>query len=147
MNHTFYKVTDVSTAISAACEIEKLCFCDPWIIDENMLSRGYYLQVVKDDIGNYAGYILFSDICGEIDLHRIAVLKEFRNKGCGYFLLELMTQTVKSMDASCIFLEVRSQNKPAVKLYEKFGFENISIRKNYYSNPVDDAVIMKFTNF
>lgn len=84
------------------------------------------------------GYLSYSNICGEIEICKIAVLPKFRKKGIATELLEKML----SDNYSKVFLEVRKSNIPAINLYKKLGFKEINRRKNYYSNPTEDAIIM-----
>ena len=87
-----------------------------------------------------AGYIIYSDIDG-VDLERIAVRENMRNKG---FAAKLMNALINTLDENGrIILEVRAGNTPAIKLYERFDFKMISCRKGYYTNPVEDAWIME----
>ena len=87
-----------------------------------------------------AGYIIYSDIDG-VDLERIAVRENMRNKG---FAAKLMNVLINTLDENGrIILEVRAGNIPAIKLYERFDFKMISCRKGYYTNPVEDAWIME----
>ena len=87
-----------------------------------------------------AGYIIYSDIDG-VDLERIAVRENMRNKG---FAAKLMNVLINTLDENGrIILEVRAGNTPAIKLYERFDFKMISCRKGYYTNPVEDAWIME----
>ena len=93
------------------------------------------------------------------ELQRIAVRKTCRRRGFADKLMERFTDIVYGNDISGILLEspdndqmsietriileVRAQNTPAINLYKKYSFKEISVRKNYYNNPVDDAIIME----
>lgn len=121
--------------------LETACFSDPWSITavENQLKSGNGVWLITEENGVPCGYALGSIICGEAELYRIAVLPCFRRKGLGDRLLSDFIEKCGSMDGEKIFLEVRSRNAPAISLYKKAGFEEISIRKGYYGD--DDAVI------
>lgn len=84
-------------------------------------------------LGYLAGVVLF----GELEVVRVFVSEGARSRGVGG---ELMGSALGEVGLA--FLEARSQNLPAVRLYQRAGFELVSVRVNYYSNPVDDAVIM-----
>lgn len=79
------------------------------------------------------------------DLLDIAVEPELRKKGIGSALMQFMIDECISRGVKEIFLEVRTTNTGATSLYKKFGFEQISIRKNYYSAPVCDGCVMRKT--
>ncbi len=86
------------------------------------------------------GYIIASEVAGETELLRIAVDKDYRNMKFGSVLLKAYIENEKE-NCNEFFLEVRCGNASARALYKKFSYEEIGIRKNYYSNPVEDAVI------
>ncbi|MDE6707412.1 MAG: ribosomal protein S18-alanine N-acetyltransferase, partial [Oscillospiraceae bacterium] len=75
------------------------------------------------------------------DLTNIAVAPEFRNQGIASKLLKFLLQELKNYH---IFLEVRISNIPAIKLYQKFHFKQVGIRKRFYQNPIEDAILMQY---
>ncbi len=77
------------------------------------------------------------------DLLDIAVEPDLRGQGIGSCLMQFMCDECKRRGVNEIFLEVRVTNTPAIALYKKFGFEQISIRKNYYSSPSCDGCVMR----
>ncbi len=81
----------------------------------------------------------------DAELIRIAVAKEYRRQGIGSKLLRDLIDETRRRDIHTIFLEVRSSNAPAIGLYEGAGFERVGVRKNYYSAPQEDALIMRYT--
>ena len=93
---------------------------------------------VADDV--VIGYCCISCLFDEAEILRIAVIPEKRNSGNGYVLLEHILEIFSEYGAANVFLEVRTGNIPARKLYEKLGFEAIYVREKYYSNG-DDAVV------
>ena len=96
------------------------------------------------DESGVVGYILGTKIPPEGEIYRIAVREDKRQRGIGYRLLSYGLKTEMGHGVETVFLEVRSQNAPARALYRAYGFKEIGIRKNYYQNPADDAVIMVF---
>ena len=86
------------------------------------------------------GYAMLYIVCGEADIIRVAVLPEYRRQGIAEKLL-LKSFEVNETDA--IFLDVRESNLPAINLYKLLGFVDTGIRKDYYSNPTENAVLMK----
>ena len=90
------------------------------------------------DSGRVVGYMGLQILSGEGYVTNIAVLPEYRRQGIAQSLIESCAQN--KMDF--ITLEVRKSNLPAIKLYEKAGFENMGIRPRFYTEPEEDAVIM-----
>ena len=94
------------------------------------------------DEGRVAAYLIGRIIPPEGEIYRIAVLPEYRRRGIGYRLLDYGMKTSRGAGLECAFLEVRSENIAAIKLYTAYGFTEVGRRKNYYRDPVDDAIIM-----
>ena len=131
--------------VPQVAELEKLCFSDPWseqsIASEldNVLALWY---VALDD-DRVVGYIGSQTVCGETDVMNIAVHPDYRRRGIGQILIEELIREVKNLGSISLTLEVRSSNAPAVSLYEKLGFSQVGLRKNYYRNPKEDALILR----
>lgn len=121
--------------------LEKRCFSDPWSLNSvaNQLESGSAIWAIISEADTPVGYVLGNVICGEAELYRIAVAESCRKKGYGDRLMTDFLCKCSEAKAEKVFLEVRSQNHAAISLYEKHGFERISVRKNYYGD--DDAVI------
>ena len=124
--------------------LEAAVFPDPWqerdIIDLITTEGAMCFTAVDGD--RVVAYFLGRLIPPEGELYRIAVIPEKRQRGVGYRLLDYAYKTSKGRGLESLFLEVRSQNVPAIKLYEAYGFERIGLRRRYYKNPDDDAIIM-----
>lgn len=122
-------------------ELEKACFNEPWTEEsiKNQLSGENSVFTVSEDNGNIIGYAFGTVIIDEGELYRIAVSPEKRGKGTGERLLREFVEKCRNNGAVKLFLEVRSRNVPARRLYEKIGFKEISVRRGYYGD--DDAVI------
>ncbi len=122
--------------IAEVYEIEKLSFAAPK--DEAVFTsdRNKYL-VAKLNKG-IVGYIGIEDVAGEKHIINMAVHPDERRMGIGKKLIE------KILDPNVVFyLEVRVLNIAAQKLYEKYGFNKVGKRKNYYADNGDDALIMR----
>lgn len=126
-------------------ELDKMCVgADGWSADsfrsEAKKDNGYVLYVVDNEnvIALLSGY----SAVGEADITSIAVHPEYRRKGLALRLIERFIEMIPD-DAESIFLEVRESNAPAIALYEKCGFERLSVRKNFYSQPRENAVVMQ----
>ena len=124
--------------------LEREAFPDPWgerdIIDLITTEGGMCFTAVDGD--RVVAYFLGRLIPPEGELYRVAVTPDKRQRGVGYRLLDYAYKTSKGRGLESLFLEVRSQNLPALKLYEAYGFKRIGLRPGYYKNPDDDAVIM-----
>lgn len=124
--------------------VEINSFSKPWSLksfeDELKNSAAKYFVATIEDV--VAGYIGMWEMSGQCDITNVAVLPEFRRKGVGKKLIEHLIQYCKNMQLSPIFLEVRKSNEPAKSLYTGFGFKEVGIRKKYYSDTGEDAIIM-----
>ena len=125
-------------------EIEKNTFSRPW--SQDALIKGcndennVYLVVIKDDqIVGYGGFISVLD---EAHITKIAVKEGYRRHGVGRILLSGMFDEARERGINSITLEVRRSNEAAIKLYERMGFEQTAIRKDFYMKPTEDAIIM-----
>ena len=92
-----------------------------------------------------AGYIVARESAGELHINNVAVRDQYRRRGIGSALLSRIMETAKRLKVQVAFLEVRSGNHAAQALYEKTGFKAIAQRKDYYSDPREDAVVMSLT--
>ena len=92
-----------------------------------------YIYLIEDKI---YGYLIVLDSIDVYEILAIATIEEYRNKGIAQELLD----KIKIKD---IFLEVRESNQVAINFYKKNKFKEISVRKNYYSEPNENAIIMK----
>jgi len=142
--------------IAEIAALEKECFSDPW--SEESLGTSYGMKILVGVSGNAEmfgcplknttkkvdGYIIIRTVTGESELLRICVEKNARRGGIGGKLLTEGLKLAKEDGAEKMFLEVRSKNDPARALYDKAGFKEAGVRKNYYSYPQDDAIIMVF---
>lgn len=124
-------------------KIERESFSDPWSESgfEAELGEDSCFIVAKDGDA-VLGYAVLRMIGDECELFNIAVDASLRGMGTGGALLEAVLFYAKMHGAVQIWLEVRESNEPAIKLYEKYGFSSVGIRKNYYTDPVENAVLM-----
>ena len=124
--------------------MESEIFGDPWgEVDINSyITSEFGMCFVATDESGVVGYILGRKIPPEAEIYRVAVRPDKRQRGIGYRLLSYCMKTEGGHGVETVFLEVRSKNAPAIALYKSYGFTDCGIRKNYYQNPNDDAVIM-----
>lgn len=131
--------------LRAVAEIEQES-PSPWTPDlilEELSFPGSMALVREDLEGVILGWCCARIVSGEAELLKIAVHHENRGAGNGDALLFYLETCLKDRGVEALFLEVRAKNQPALGLYRKHGFEQVGQRSGYYSNPVDDAVILK----
>ena len=125
--------------------IEQIFNLEKEIFKSSAFSKSYLNTLIKGDNSFIYVYLIDNKVCGylmildSIDVYEIlaiAAVEEYRNKGIAQELLD----KIKTKD---IFLEVRESNKTAINFYKKNNFKEIRIRKNYYSEPTENAIIMK----
>ena len=129
--------------IKAIAELEKVCFSEPWS-EETLLSAyktgtKFFVAVKNNKV---LGYVGISCIIDEGYITNVAVFPEYRRMGVGSALLNRIFSHACDEGLSFVSLEVRESNESAISLYEKFGFKIEGKRKNFYSNPSEDALIM-----
>ncbi|MCR5667209.1 MAG: ribosomal protein S18-alanine N-acetyltransferase [Eubacterium sp.] len=90
------------------------------------------------------GYALLYAAADEADITKVAVAPMQRRKGYGANLVMQLVVHGKQMGVNHYYLEVRESNEAARAMYKRIGFEEVGNRKNYYDEPKEDAVIMKF---
>lgn len=88
------------------------------------------------------GYITASCVLDEAELERVAVSSTYRGKGIGKILIDNLIDILRKRGIARLMLEVRTKNTNAITLYKQCGFVTDTIRKNYYINPSDDALLM-----
>lgn len=131
--------------IPFVCEIEKEAFTTPWSEEafRNELTHNLYAHyVVLEHEGRLAGYGGLWLIMDEAHITNVAVKAEFRGLGWGEKLMQRLKETALFLGARRMTLEVRVSNTRAKQLYEKLGFHGAGIRKEYYTDNREDALIM-----
>lgn len=110
-------------------------------MEDIKLKTAYELFTVEKD-GQVAGFIILSVVGIEAEILQIAVDRRQRNSGLGTFVMENIFSWCALNGVKNMYLEVRKSNRSAVELYKKTGFEVVGNRKNYYDDPIEDALIM-----
>ena len=128
--------------VSAVAELEKQNFSEPWpeIAVRSELTNKLALWLVAVEEGEVLGYVGSQTVLQEADMMNIAVSDSHRRQGIARLLVE---ELIRQLDAYQLTLEVRSSNAPAIALYEKLGFTQVGLRKNYYHKPKEDALILR----
>lgn len=136
------KMTDAD--IADVAEIEKSCFSSPWTEDglRSELTNTQAEFFVLEYDGAVAAYMGMHIVLDECYIANIAVSPAYRRRGLGKSLVENALKVSKEKNCSFITLEVRVSNAPAIELYAGCGFESVGERKNFYSAPMENALIM-----
>ena len=103
-----------------------------------------FIYVLRTPEHPVAGFCAFWLVADQAHINNLAVLPELRSCGLGTQLLEAVIAEAAHLGAVVVTLEVRESNTPALKLYQRAGFKQEGIRKNYYTKPVEDALILSF---
>lgn len=125
-------------------ELERLCFSEPWsekaLAEEIGNPAAYFVTAVED--GEILGYGGMHTVLGESYIDNIAVFPEYRGQGAGRAVTQALTKKAREANGVFITLEVRASNTPAITLYTTLGFEKAGVRKRFYTEPEEDALIM-----
>jgi ribosomal-protein-alanine N-acetyltransferase len=125
--------------------LERICFADPWsalAFSEEIRRGPEALNRVLRLPDRLVGYSVAWTVVGEVHLANLAVDPAFRGQGAAGALLHDLLREGTRRGAEVVWLEVRISNAGAIRLYEKFGFRAVSIRKNYYVKEREDALVM-----
>jgi [ribosomal protein S18]-alanine N-acetyltransferase len=152
--HPNIRIEKMQTAdLDEVLRIEALCFSMPWTLqmfetelNDPKISFPLLARWIENqehpETAPICGYCVFWHIVDEIHIGNLAIAPDYRRKGIAAHLLEYIVQLSKEWKIRQISLEVRLTNHAAIQLYESFGFYQAAIRKQYYSNPIEDAIVM-----
>lgn len=130
--------------LESVVAIERLVQTHPWSKQQFQESLASYQCTVYEQASQVVGFCILQPVLDEANLLLMAIHPDQQGKGLGYTLLDSSIQQLNNNPIQ-IFLEVRESNAAAIRLYEKTGFHQIDVRKNYYPNPDgsrEHAVIM-----
>lgn len=124
--------------------IEEESFSTPWSREsfENELDNPmthYYVCLQEGVIIGYGG---FWNIMGEANITNIAIAGPKRGQGMGSQFVAMLMKEAKRLNITAMTLEVRESNHSGIRIYQKNGFQSAGIRKNYYTKPIENALIM-----
>ncbi len=106
------------------------------------LTRSDALFLVVEERERILGYCGLLMVLDEGDITNVAVKKDRQREGIGHFLVESLVRLAGDLGVNTIHLEVRAGNDTAIRLYERMDFVRDGLRRNYYTNPAEDAVLM-----
>lgn len=123
--------------------LEQACFGGSWTREmlRSELENPLTVLVCGRVDGKIAAFAFGRVTVDEAELFQIGTIPEYRCRGLAKSLLERLHDKMRERGAAVCFLEVRGRNAAAIALYEKSGYERVSVRRNYY--PDDDAIVMK----
>ena len=127
-------------------EIEQETHSVPWsrgTLKNNQGERYHNLKLIEDD--NIVGFAVCQTVLDEATLFNIAIDPQFQGRSFGYLLLHTLIEQLQQKAIATLWLEVRESNQKARRLYERLGFNEVDIRKNYYPTPDgkrENAVVM-----
>lgn len=129
--------------------IERETFSLPWSLKSfrDACEREDNIYLVARNEGEVLGYVGMWAVMGEGEITNVAVKETARRQGVAARLMEELICVGRELGTDIFFLEVRESNEAARKLYEKQGFSQIGIRKNFYERPQENAVVMSRTFF
>ena len=131
--------------ILAIEELEKQCFATPWSYESlkyDIVENNRALYLVAEIEGEIVGYVGIWKIVDEGHITNVAVSPAYRRKHIASALLETLFRVTERAGVVQHTLEVRAGNEGAIKLYEGFGFKEAGLRKGYYEDNGEDAIIM-----
>jgi ribosomal-protein-alanine N-acetyltransferase len=133
--------------LPAVLAIEREQFSNPWSKKhfQAELRNSFSQFYVAEDPENFAltGFLIFWRLDNELEIHKIAVAKAYQRLGYGSFLLDFFITIARSWNCQRAILEVRVGNVAAIRLYEKYAFQRIGRRRDYYSLPYEDALVFQ----
>lgn len=131
--------------LSRVMQIELECFTMPWseATFRGLLRRNDADLVVAEVDGEVVGYAAFWAVLDQGELGNVSVTTKWRRQGIGNRLVRTILQRARERNVREVYLEVRVSNAGAQNLYRSYGFEEVGRRRNYYLDPVEDALVMK----
>ena len=125
--------------------LERICFSRPWskrMLGEELENQCAAFLVAEDEDGKVLGYAGLLVMMDEGYITNVAVFPEYRRCGVAAKIIEVYMNFAKANRLAFLTLEVRPGNAAAIALYQRFGFEEVGRRKNYYDLPKEDALIL-----
>ncbi len=128
--------------LDAVAALEATCNTQPWSRDalKSFFSSAIGVVAVADDV--VVGYVLASAVRDEGEVLILGVSPSARRQGIAAALLKDALARLRALGVKAVFLEVRQGNKPAIGLYRNFGFGEAGIRKGYYTDTGEDALLL-----
>lgn len=146
MEHWTIEPLTAPDEIDAILAIEQASFTNPWTREmylAELKNEGVsFFYLARDKGRRILGFCSFWRVLDELHINNIAVVPEYRRLGVGSALLRRVLDEAARFGIRRTMLEVRQSNAPARQLYEKFGFVVAGTRSKYYTNPIEDALVL-----
>jgi ribosomal-protein-alanine N-acetyltransferase len=137
---------DGDTDLTGILEVEGESFSNPWTREmyawELQNRNVCHIYIIRTNDCAVAGFCAFWLVVDEIHINNVAIRPHLRGHGLGTALLQHVFAEARGLGARRTTLEVRASNQDAQRLYARLGFVAAGIRRRYYTNPVEDAVIL-----
>ena len=132
--------------LDAILEIEQVSFNNPttreWYERELQRPEVCFLYVLRTPASPTAAFCAFWRVADQAHINNLAVRPELRRRGLGSQLLQAVIAEARRLGAGTLSLEVRRSNVAAQRLYLRAGFREAGVRKSYYTQPVEDALVL-----
>ena len=140
-----YRLTPMTAEhVPQIAALERACFSHPWseaMLEQELWNDSSVVIVAEGEDGTVLGYAGLQTVLDEGYINNVAVASEYRRQGVADQLIAAFVRFGRAKLAF-LTLEVRASNSPAIALYAKHGFVGAGLRKNYYDDPKEDAVLM-----
>lgn len=124
--------------------LDEMIFSDPWSQEAFLTAKEFgKIIFVAEEEGDLSGYVMVRVVADEGEVLSLAVSNRHRQRGWGGALLEEGIAYCKSHGAKTMDLEVRASNVAAIQLYTSRGFLQVGHRKDYYTDPKEDALLYR----
>ena len=141
----YYEIVPMDRShVDQVASLERECFSMPWnerMLEDDLYNDNACFIVAEDDEGNVIGYAGLNTVLDEGYINNIAVEDAARRHGVASALLDVFCRFA-AVNLAFLTLEVRKSNAAAIALYEKYGFQQVGLRKGFYQHPREDAIIM-----
>ncbi len=146
MNEPVIEAWDGEDDLAGVMEVDHSSFATPWSREmyeaELQNTDVSFIVVLRTPECRVAGYCSYWVVVDEVHINNVAVRPEFRSRGFGRRLVEFVLSDALNRGATRALLEVRRGNTAARHLYESLEFTTIGVRRAYYSEPVEDALVL-----
>lgn len=117
----------------------------PWSVKQfqETLESKHIFYIVAEINDEVIGFLVASMLPTEVEIYNLVVSSAYKRQGIGKGLINDVKRMMRVNGVTELYLEVRVSNKPGILLYKHLGFQPVGVRKGYYSNPNEDAVVLK----
>lgn len=135
--------------VDEVVRVENDVYPHPWTRGnfQDSLRAGYSAWTMRGEHDELMAYAILMLALDEAHLLNLSVARAYQRRGCGWRMLEWMAERAREYGARTMLLEVRPSNPAAIRLYERYGFERIGVRRGYYParGGREDAIVMRIT--